>query len=514
MRVSDWSALEDGAEFDFVIVGSGFGGSVAALRLAEKGYSVAVLEAGRHFEDEDFPRTNWNARRYLWAPRLGCWGLQRIDFLEHALVLSGAGVGGGSLVYANTLLEPGPAFYREAAAVEPGFAERLKPHFSTARRMLGATTTPRLFAADLELERAARELGRGQTFSRATVGIYFGEKGVTRPDPFFAGKGPPRAGCIFCGGCMVGCRHNAKNTLVKNYLPLAAGLGARIFARTSAVRLAQRAGGGLLIETKRSGWGFGVKTLRARGVVVAAGVLGTMRLLQNPANALGPMPPRLGRDVRTNGEALLGAYARTDARDWSEGIAIASGAWVDDETHVEPVRYPAGSDAMGLLGVARTNSLRDRLRAAWPFGWARRATVLLAMQTRDSRLSLVRLASGRLASRLEPGHPPPSARLPAAERLQDVFCRNADAVPMTNVAEAWLGRSATAHILGGACRAAGPEGGCVGPDGRLFGRSDLWVVDGSAVPANPGVNPSLTIAALAESAMERVPAKGAPGAPA
>jgi cholesterol oxidase len=509
MKVSDWSALDDGAEFDFVIVGSGFGGSVAALRLAEKGYSVAVLEAGRHFEDADFPRTNWNAPRYLWAPRLGCWGIQRIDFLEHALVLSGAGVGGGSLVYANTLLEPGAAFYREAASVEPDFAAKLKPHFAAARRMLGAAVTPRLDAADEELERAARELGRGSAFHRTTVGVFFGEPGKTVADPYFGGRGPARAGCTFCGGCMVGCRHGAKNTLAKNYLPLAVGLGARIFARSSAVRLAERPGGGLLVDVRRTGWGWSRKTLRARGVVLAAGVLGTMRLLQNPKNALGPLPPRVGRDVRTNGEALLGAFARTGARDWSQGVAIASGAWIDEETHVEPVRYPAGSDAMGLLGVARGAGLADRLRAAWPFGWARRATVLLAMQTRDSRLRLVRRASGRLSSELEPGVPPPAARLPSAEKLQEIFCRNADAIPMTNVAEAWLGRSATAHILGGACRAAGPEAGCVGPDGRLFGRSDLWIVDGSSVPANPGVNPSLTITALAESAFARVAANGA-----
>ncbi|MDE2489543.1 MAG: GMC family oxidoreductase [Elusimicrobia bacterium] len=514
MKVSDWSALSDGSEFDFAIVGSGFGGSVAALRLAEKGYSVAVLEAGRHFEDADFPKTNWNAPRYLWAPRLGCWGIQRIDLLEHALVLSGAGVGGGSLVYANTLLEPSGAFYTEAAGLEPRFEEKLKTHLATARRMLGATVTPRLFAADEELKRAATELGRGESFSRATVGVYFGEAGRTVADPFFDGRGPQRAGCRFCGGCMVGCRHNAKNTLAKNYLPLAVALGARVFARSCAVRLADRPGGGLLVDVRRSGWGWTTKTLRARGLVVAAGVLGTMRLLQNPDNAIGRLPPRLGRDVRTNGEALLGAFARTGARDWSEGIAIASGVWVDEETHVEPVRYPAGSDAMGLLGVARGAGLADRLRSAWPFGWARRATVLLAMQTRDSRLRLVLRAGGRLSSEPEPGYAPPSARLPAAERLQQVFCRNSDAIAMTNVAEAWLGRSATAHILGGACRAAGPEAGCTGPDGRLFGRRDLWIVDGSSVPANPGVNPSLTIAALAESAMAHVPAKGAPGAPA
>jgi cholesterol oxidase len=509
MRVETYDDLSDGDEFDFVIVGSGFGGSVSALRLAEKGYSVAVLEAGRHFEDEDFAKTNWDLPRYLWAPRLGCWGIQRLTYFKRLLVLSGAGLGGGSLVYANTLLEPSEAFYRSCAGLDSNFRERLKPHLERAQKMLGVAQTPRIFAADEALERAAKELGRGETFHHARVGVFFGEAGKTVSDPYFSGEGPERTGCIFCGGCMVGCRHNAKNTLVKNYLALASRRGARFFTKTTARRLSERPGGGVLIEVRGSGWSVGRKTLKARRLVLAAGVLGTLRLLLEPSNRLGTLPPRLGRDVRTNGEALLGALARKSDVDYSQGLAIASGAWPDEETHVEPVRYPEGSDAMAFLGWPKGGSALERLRALWPFGWARRATVLLAMQTSDTRVRLRAGGLGGLSCEPEPDAPAPSARLPAAERLQEVFCRNTGTIPMTTIVEAWLGASATAHILGGARRAATPDDGCVGPDGKLFGRDDVWVVDGSAVPANPGVNPSLTITALAEQAMSLVPAKGA-----
>lgn len=514
MKIESFDDLKDGERFDFIVIGSGFGGSVAALRLTEKGYTVAVLEAGRHFEDDEFPKTNWNLRRYLWLPKFGCWGIQRLTWLKELFVLSGAGLGGGSLVYANTLLEPTAAFYNACRAIDPGFEEKLKPHLARAKKMLGVTRTPRVFAADEILETAARDLGRGETFKRAEVGVYFGAAGETAQDPYFDGRGPARSGCVFCGGCMVGCRHNAKNTLVKNYLYLAAKLGARMITKTTAVRLSERRGGGLRVTTRRSGWGFRTKVLSAGGVVMAAGVLGTIRLLLEPSNRIGPLLPRLGRDVRTNGEALLGALAPRGGEDWSQGLAIASGAWPDDETHVEVVRYSAGSDAMALLGWPRGGGIVERLSALWPFGWAKRAAVLLAMQTRDSRISLGLGTGGRLNSRREPDAPPLSVRLPAAERLQEAFCRRAgDAVPMTTVFEAGLGVAATAHILGGACRAASPEEGCVDGAGKLFGRDDLWVVDGSAVPANPGVNPSLTITALAEQAMSLVPAKSGESSP-
>lgn len=530
MRAETLDALPDGARFDFVVVGSGFGGSVAALRLAEKGYSVAVLEAGRHFEDGDFPRTNWRLDRWLWAPRFGCLGIQRLTFLDDALVLSGAGVGGGSLVYANTLLEPGEAFYAspECRRLAPDLRERLAPHFRTARRMLGAVPVPRLFPADEALRRVAAGLGREGTFHRAEVGVHFGEPGLTAPDPYFGGEGPPRAGCVWCGGCMVGCRHNAKNTLPKNYLHLACRRGARVFALAGAVRIEELQGsrGGFAVTVRRPGWSFRSKRLLAGSLVLSAGVLGTVRLLLEPSNRLSRLPPRLGRDVRTNSEVLSGSTARSNAVDWSEGLAITSGIWPDDETHAEVVRYPAGSDAASLLAMrhARGDTLLRRLGAlaaavaarpldTWrlrPPGWARRTTILLFMQAADSRLRLVLRRSPlgrRLASEPEEGAPPPPRTLPAAELTLERFCAETGGVAQDSIAGVLLGLSTTAHILGGAAMGRGPEEGVVDLQGRVFGYENLRVLDGSVVPANLGVNPALTIAALAEHAMESVPPK-------
>jgi len=531
MKVETYAELPGDGAFDFVVVGSGFGGSVSALRLAEKGYSVAVLEAGRHFEDAEFPASNWDLPRFLWRPELFWFGIQRLTLLRDVMILSGAGVGGGSLVYANTLLEPGEAFYGSAPArrLAPDLRERLKPHFETARRMLGAATTPKAFAADRILSEVAGDLGRAATFQPTQVGVYFGEPGKTAADPYFAGEGPERAGCTFCGGCMVGCRYNAKNTLAKNYLPLAQRRGARIFSRCTVTRLQEIDGGrdGFRVTVERSGWSSGVKRVTARRLVLSAGVLGTLRLLLNPANRLNRLPAGVGREVRTNSEVLLGATARGDATDWSEGIAISSGMWPDDDTHVEVVRYPAGSDAMSLLAArpAGSGPLALRLlRLLWtalsrpletwrlrPSGWARRSTILLCMQPAESRLRLRLVSRGfglgwKLVTEPEPGAPAPPKDLPAATRTLERFCVKADAIAQGSLAGGLLDVSTTAHILGGA--AMGPDAGhgVTGLDGKVFGYDTLWILDGSSIPANLGVNPSLTIAALAEHAMAQVPA--------
>ncbi len=527
MAIQTFSDLDPVESFDALVIGSGFGGAVAALRLAEKGWSVAVLEAGRHFEDRDFPRSNWNLRRYLWAPRLWLYGLQRLTLLKDVLILSGTGVGGGSLVYANTLLEPGERFYDapECRRLAPDLRERLRPRFETASRMLGAAPTPRLFPADLALKGVAEDVGRGETFHRAKVGVHFGAPGETVPDPYFGGEGPARAGCVFCGGCMIGCRHNAKNTLMKNYLHLALKRGARIFSMTTAERIEEN-GGGFTVVVRRSGWGLKRKRVHCRKLVVSAGVLGTLKLLQNPDNRLSRLPPRLGRDVRTNSEVLLGSTARRGGQDWSEGLAIASGMWPDPDTHVEAVRFPAGSDAMSLLAVrdvppgSTGAALKAWLRAtfarpldalrALPFAWARRSTILLVMQTLDSRLK-VRLSRGwfgrRLTSEPEPGAAAPPKELPAASDVLRRFCARTDGIPQSSLAGAWLGVSTTAHILGGAAMGTGPENGVTGLDGKVFGYENLWIADGSVIPANLGVNPSLTITALAEHFMSQIPAK-------
>lgn len=499
MRVHTYRDLTDGEEFEFVVVGSGFGGSVAALRLAEKGYSVSVLEAGRNFEDEDFPSSNWQLCRYLWAPRLGLYGIQRVTFLDDVMVLTGAGVGGGSLVYANVLLEPGEGFYAASACrrLAPDLRQRLAPHFKIARRMLGATVSPRLFPADETLKGCAGELGRGPTFSRTEVGVYFGEPGQEVEDPYFGGQGPPRSACLFCGGCMVGCRYNAKNTLVKNYLYLAARRGVRIYSLCQAVRI-EEGGAGFLLTVRQPGWGLGRKRIRAQRLVLSAGVLGTLRLLLDSRGELPRLSPRLGRDVRTNSEVISGALAQGRAVDYSQGLAISSGFWPDPETHIQAVRYPAGSDLMALLMTRRPIDM------LWPFGWSKRSTLFLSMQTCDSRIRVsLKGPFGRLASEPEPGSPPLPTKHPPSQRTQELFCRKAQALPQASLAGAF-GLSTTAHILSGAAMGPSPEEGVTDLYGRVHGYENLWVLDGSLIPANLGVNPSLTITALAEHALSAV----------
>ena len=528
MRAESFDDLPEGETFDFVVVGSGFGGSVSALRLAEKGYSVAVLEAGRHFRDDELPESNWRLPRYLWLPRFFMFGIQRLTWLRGLLVLSGAGVGGGSLVYAGTLLEPGARFYEseECRRLDPDLRARLAPHYAVAKRMLGAAENPRLTEADEALLGVARDLGREATFHRTRVGVFFGTPGKTTADPYFGGEGPARAGCTFCGGCMVGCRHNAKNTLVKNYLHFATRRGARVYALCGAERLEEDSEG-FRLTVRTPGWSVRRKTIRARRVVLAAGVLGTMRLLLGSRADLPSLPERVGRDVRTNSEVILGAVSTGPARREAPGVALSSGMWPSDDTHVEVVRYPDGSDALALLGLRQTppGSLAVKLRALaalWlsrplqslrllsPFGWAARSTILLVMQTADARLRLSRRGGGRLAASPESGSPAPPTQLKIADDVLGRFCKKTGAEPHAALGGGLFGISTTAHILGGAVMGRDAREGVCDLGGRVFGyEGKVWVADGSLVPANLGVNPSLTITALAEHAMSLVPAKPA-----
>jgi cholesterol oxidase len=533
--------------YDVVVIGSGFGGSVAALRLVEKGYTVAVLEAGRRFADHEFPETSWRLPRFLWAPRLRCFGIQRIDLLRGSgragsgsgvLVLSGAGVGGGSLVYANTLYEPLPDFYADPQWRDvTNWRAELAPHYDQASRMLGVTTYPIDTASDRAMRAVADRMGVGDTFHPTPVGVHIGQRpGGVVADPYFGGVGPDRAGCRHCGACMTGCRHNAKNTLVKNYLWLAERQGAQVHPLTTVAAVRPVAGGGgYEIETVRTGAWLASRTrqvVTAEQVVFAAGALGTQRLLHR-MKADGALPwlsPRLGALTRTNSESILGAAvlngpARRRGLDFTEGVAITSSFHPDPHTHIEPVRYGRGSNSMGMLQSALVDGGPRRplrwlgtlarrpltyLRLLSVRRWSQRSIIALVMQARDNSLTVGwgRSWSGgrRLVS--APGHGEPSPTwVPAGNEAVRLLAEEIDGVPGGSVTEAF-NVPITAHILGGAVIGATPEQGVVDPYHRVFGHPGLHVVDGSAVTANLGVNPSLTIAAQAERAMSFWPNKG------
>ncbi|MBN1336656.1 MAG: GMC family oxidoreductase [Deltaproteobacteria bacterium] len=514
---------------DVAIVGSGFGGSVAALRAVQKGHRVVVLEEGRRWRPQDFPRSNWDVRRFLWAPGLGCRGIQRIRMFRHFMGLAGAGVGGGSLVYAATLLAPPPGFFTDPswAHLDPDWAATLAPHYDTARRMLGVAPTPRLGIGDLLLKDYAASIGRGDAFRATEVGIFFGEPGVEVPDPYFGGEGPNRTGCDFTGACMVGCRSGAKNSLDRNYLHLAERRGVTIEADTRVTGLVPDGSGGWWVHgrTWRPGRGNEPRTWSARRVVVAAGTLGTVELLLHCREQgwLPGLSPRIGERVRTNSEVIVGARSTRREDRFCEGIAIASQAQVSEETCIEVVRYPEGSDVMGFLGSVLTDGGRGRplrflatclarpleaLRIAWVPGWARRSVILLVMQSVDNQLRL-RLERSRLrpwTRRLVSDAPRalPTC-IPEANAAARAIARAIGGIPQGAWSEVLLNRPLTAHVLGGCPMGGGVEEGVVDRAGRVFGHEGLYVCDGSIVPANLGVNPSLTITALAEHVMEAFP---------
>jgi cholesterol oxidase len=527
--------------YDVVVIGSGFGGSVAALRLAEKGYRVGVLEAGRRFADHEFPQTSWRVRRFLWAPKLGCLGIQRIDLLRGAgsgvLILSGAGVGGGSLVYANTLYDPLPDCYNDPQWADiTDWRDELAPHFAEAKRMLGVTTYQVETAADRAMRAVAERMGVGHTFHPTPVGVYFGPPGQTVPDPYFGGAGPDRAGCLHCGSCMTGCRHNAKNTLVKNYLWLAERLGVQVHPLTTVVAVRpDPQGRGYQIETVRTGAWLSRRTRKvftADEVVFAAGALGTQRLLHRMKDdgILPHLSPRLGALTRTNSEAILGAAvlpraARKRGVDFSHGVAITSSFHPDPQTHIEPVRYGKGSNAMGLLQSALVDGgprralrwLGTVLRPPWIYlrmlsvrRWSERTIIALVMQSLDNSLTvrLRRTWYGRRRLVSGPGHGAPNPTwIPAGNKATRLLAEEIGGVPGGAMTEVF-NIPVTAHILGGAAIGATEADGVIDPYHRVFGHPGLHVVDGAAVSANLGVNPSLTITAQAERAMSFWPNKG------
>jgi cholesterol oxidase len=525
--------MGDGAtEFDFIIVGSGFGGSVSALRLTEKGYRVAVVEMGKRWKTEDFPKTNWNTKKYLWMPRFLRHGIMRLTLLKDVFIVSGAGVGGGSLVYANTLLVPPDKVWDDPKWASLESWKQVMPAFyETAKKMLGVTRNPKLFRADEVLREVSREAGHEDTFHSTDVAVYFGESGVVAKDPFFGGEGPDRTGCVFCGGCMVGCRYHAKNTLDKNYLYLAEKRGAVVIPETRVTRIepagAPDGSEGYRLFTERSTSLFRTPKgeLRAKGVILAGGVLGTVPLLlsckQN--GALPRLSDEVGNYLRTNSEALLAVSTRQKDLDLSEGIAITSGAFVDEHTHVEVVHYPKGSDLMLLLTTALTddgtwltrplkwlvNNLKHPLEwliSQWPFGLAKRTIILLVMQTLDNHMRM-KLGWAGVTTEQPPGQKKVPTYIKAANDTARAFAKKLDARATSTASEVLFNMATTAHILGGAAMGKDASSGVIDVHNKVFGYQNLYVVDGSTIGANLGVNPSLTITALAEHAMSHVPPK-------
>lgn len=491
------------------------------MRLSQKGYRVAVIEAGKRWAAEDFPKSNWNAFKYFWAPRLRCFGIQNITLLKGVMVLHGAGVGGGSLVYANTLMRPLPSVFDDPAwSGSVRWQEELSPHYETARRMLGVTENRALMEGEKTLQRVAERMSAADTFHATEVGVFFGKPNQTVPDPYFAGAGPERTGCNLCGGCMVGCRFNAKNTLDKNYLYFAESWGTRIFPELKVTRLVPSANG-YEIETERvtallSPAG---PRLRAKRVIVAAGVLGTVELLLKNRDQYRTLPaisPRLGDFVRTNGESLLGATSFDAHRDLSRGIAIGAAFHPNSLTKVEAVRYPSGSSAMRLLAVPLTpngNALTRPLKMLWRMlsrlprmlrlwlvaDWARSTVILLVMQSVDQhlRLRLGRSLFGRGLKDTASDAPVPSY-LPIAQEAVGILADELNGEAQNVISEVLLRTPATAHILGGCCIGTDAQSGVINEQHQVYGYPGLYVCDGSVVPGNLAVNPSLTISALAE----------------
>ncbi|OZF52321.1 MULTISPECIES: GMC oxidoreductase [Nocardiaceae] len=517
--------------FDVLVIGSGFGGSVSALRAVEKGYSVGVLESGRRFADDQLPKTSWRLRKYLWAPALGCYGVQRIHLLPDVLVMAGAGVGGGSLNYANTLYQPPKRFFEDPQwAGITDWHRELGPYYDQAKRMLGVETNPTITPSDKVMKEVAEDMGVGETFTSTPVGVFFGQPGRTDPDPFFGGVGPARTGCTECGSCMTGCRVGAKNTLVKNYLHLAEHAGAQIFPLTTVTSVRPRAGGGYEVVTRRTGAKLrrADTVMTADQVVFAAGTYGTQKLLlaMKETGQLPKLSDRIGGLVRTNSEAVLAATARGREIDYTQGVAITSSFHPDDHTHIEPVRYGKGSNAIGLLqtvlsdGGGRTPrvlktlgvALRHpgaALRSLSVRRWSERTVIALVMQTDDNSLELGSkkgLFGRRLTSRPGQGDPPPQW-IPQGHEAIRMLADKIGGDPGGSIAEI-VNIPMTAHFLGGCAIGENAERGVVDAYHRVYGYDGLHVVDGSAVSANLGVNPSLTITAQAERALALWPNKG------
>lgn len=514
-------------EYDYIIIGSGFGGSVSALRLSEKGYKVLVIEKGKWYKATDFPKTNWDLKRWLWLPFIKCFGIMKMSFFRHITIASGVGVGGGSLVYANTLPIPKSPFFNSGSWSElNNWEEDLKPHYQTALKMLGATITPQLFDGDKALQKIAKKLSKSAKFSPTNVGVYFGKPNVVHPDPYFEGKGPERIGCNFCGACMTGCPNNSKNSLDKNYLYFAQKNGVNITAEKEVydIKPLKNSDGseGYEVSIKESTRFFKKKQkISTKGIVISGGVLGTIKLLLTLKKASLPrISDQLGHDIRTNNETLVSVSSLDDNINLSKGVAIGSILHTDENSHLEIVRYSEGSNAWKLLHVPYSVSKNHLIRyfnIFWNFiktpmkyfriyfknSWAKKTVVLLFMQTLDSTLIFKRTIFGGMKSKMGFGKSP-TPFIQESIRLTSQYAEEINGKPTTFIGEALLGIPSTAHVLGGAVMGKDANTGVIDKNNKVFGYENMYIIDGSMISANPGVNPSLSITAIAERAMSKI----------
>lgn len=518
--------------YDYIIIGSGFGGSVSALRLAEKGYKVAVLEKGKRYLPKDFAKTNWNLRKFFWLPQLKFYGIQCLTLLKHVFILHGAGVGGGSLVYANNLLVPPDEVFKKPEWGPGDWKLKLAPHYETARRMLGATPSPTISHPDKVLAEVGRELTGEDTFHINQVGVFYENSGHEVPDPYFSGDGPPRMGCTLCGACMVGCRDGGKNTLDKNYLYLAEKLGVDIIPETEVTDISYRGTSYRLMTRKSTGFRHPINAFTTKGVILAGGVMGTVKLLlkTRASGSLNNLSPRLGDRVRTNSEALLAVKTRDKDVNYSKEVAITSGIYPDENTHIEVVRYPKGSDAMALLSTVLVGGggwiprpLRflytlirhplKTLESLNPFKWAHRTAILLVMQTVENYMRFDykprwwRLGGRSMNSNKAKGVDMVPTYIPIANQVAEKMAEKMNGNAYSVLPEVLFDVSSTAHILGGCNMGATEQDGVCDFKGEVHGYKNMYVADGSVIPANLGVNPSLSITAISEYIMSQIPTR-------